>query len=124
MDSRVPAAPIFSAFGVPAVLTRPDEAPIDTTAVWMPEDAQNTRWGAPDETGVEILRVVPATVISFLAAEVVAVPVGSLVVAAEELGGDALQWRVTEIVRVESDLITVIVHPLRSAEYLAGWGKT
>ncbi len=124
MEARVSVDPIFDAFGVPATVTRPNEAPIETTGVWVPDESRGHQWGVPDQSGVEIQRVVPRRLICFRTDEVPAAPYGTLVVAPEEEGGEEKRWRVDEIDSVASDLIRLIVAPMAESEYLESWGKT
>lgn len=119
MDIRVTVDPIFDAFSVPATVTRPNEAPIETTAVWVP----GGRWADVDRTGVEFLRATRRRVIAFRVDEVPATPAGTLILAPEALGEEPQYWRVDEFDHLENDLTRVFVMPMKEAEYLAAWGK-
>ena len=114
-EARVGVDPIFAAFGLAAIVVRPGDDPIVTTAVWMPE-------GTTDG-GVEIVRAVPRKILAFRVDEVPSAPYGTLVMAADIDGGDAKVWRVDEIGQVEADLIRVIVAPRPTTEFLESWGK-
>jgi hypothetical protein len=112
---------VFSAHGVPATVTRPDENPITTRVLWVPD---NTGWGATDETHLEILKVVSRRVMALRLSEVSAAPVGTIVTAPAAAGQDDLTWRVDEIGHQEPELIRVFVQPMRDSSHLEAWGKS
>lgn len=120
MDARVAVDPIFDAFGVPATVTRPGEDAIETTAVWVPAGGTD-RWGARDETNSEILRARPRKVIALRGDEIVAAPVGTIILAPEEAGGTIKTWRVDELDHIEHDLIRVFVQQMGTADLMEAW---
>lgn len=102
-DSRVPLDPLFATFGVPATVTPPTEAAIETTVVWPPPST--LEMPAPGEFS----RREPQRVMALRRDEVPRVPRGTSILAAEQLGGDVQRWRVDGIDQVEVDLVRVIV---------------
>lgn len=124
MDSRVTVDPIFAAFAVEATVTRPNEAPIETEAVWMPT-SHNSQFalGEIDNHHLEIMRTVRRRVIALRVDEVPAAPVGTLIEAPEASGAPVQSWLVDEIGYVENDLLRVFVRPLDQDAHLARWGK-
>lgn len=99
--------PIFSAFGVPATVTRPapDDTPIETTVIWSPPDTVESPGGAVFQ------RADQRRVLTVRRDEVPTVPRGTQVVAAERDGDDIQHWRVDGPMRADADLIQVIVVP-------------
>lgn len=99
--------PIFSAFGVPATVTRPDpnDTPVATTIVWgswLTEDALG---------GSQVQRREPKRVLSVRLDQVPTLPRGSVIEAAEVAGGTSKRWRVDGLERLETDLGRyVVVH--------------
>lgn len=124
MDARVTVDPIFAAFGVPATVTKGDADPIETTVVWVPEGGMSNRWDVQDASKLEILRARPRRGAAFRQDEVDALPVGTLIEAAEYLGGPVQRWRVDELNHIEQDLIRVFVMPLGTEALMASWGKS
>jgi hypothetical protein len=123
MDARVEVGTLFDAFSVPAIVTRPQEASIETAAVFLPDESGTNRSLAQEDYGVEITRAVTRRIVALKVNVVPSAPVGTLIEAAEVLGGESKRWLVDEINRVEADLIRVFVRPMESAEYLESWGK-
>ena len=104
-DLRVPLDPILDAFGVPAVVMRPapDDAPIDTAVVWMTP----LNDGAP--FGATLQRKEPRRALMLSREAVPTVPRGTIVLAAEQIGGQVVRWQVDGIEATEVDHVRVLV---------------
>lgn len=92
MDARVPMAPILTAFGLPITVTRPspDDTPVPGTGVWMPEPLEE-----PRSIGVDFQRAEPRKVLAIPRSDALpSIPRGSVIAAAELLGGPVQNWRV------------------------------
>ncbi len=97
----------FSTFGVPATVTRPapDNAPVETTAVWLPDPLDETR-----PAGTDFQRREPRKVLALRRdAPLPTMPRGTIVAAPEISGGAVKNWRVDELDRTLSDEWRVIV---------------
>jgi len=91
------------AHGVPAIVTVPDQAPIETRVIWLtttPEDMP---------PGAMFTRSDPRRVMALRRDEVASVPVGTVIVAPEKDGDDTEAWVVDGHERQEADHNRVIV---------------
>lgn len=97
MDARVPLSSALSAFGVSAVVTRPNTDPITTLVMWVPP--------APDlvPSGMDFQFQSSRRVLVIPRSTVPACPVGTVVVVAEQHGDAARSFRVDSIERQEPD---------------------
>lgn len=101
----VPISPVFSAFALPATVTRPGQAPIDTAIVWIQPLTQDFPVGT--EFTLREWRRVGALRLD----EVPTAPTGTVIVAAEIEGGPLKTWRVDGIEKIEADHVRVVVIP-------------
>lgn len=115
---------IFNAHGVPATVTRPNEQPITTRVLWVPDNTGFGGWGANDLTNLEILKTVGRRVMAVRISEVPSMPVGTMVTAPEAQGKDDLTWRVDEIRHLDSEMSRVLVQPMRDRSFLQSWGTS
>jgi hypothetical protein len=107
-DLRPPLGPIFAALGVPATVTRPapDNAPIETTGVWISPDTMEF------PVGTDFQRKERQYLIAFMRREVPTVPRASVVVAPKVLDGPRFQWLADGVARADDpDMHYVIVVP-------------
>lgn len=123
MDSRVTVGPIFDAFSVPATVTRPGEAPVETDVVWYPATAGGFAMADVDSHQVENMRAYRRRILALRVSDVPAVPPQTLIEAPEADGEAAQTWIVDEIAYVENDLIRVFVRPMKDDDYNAQWGR-
>ncbi len=116
LDLRVPMAPLFDAFGVPATVTLPGgsggglpllfsngEASIDTSVIWLTPITEDM------PSGGDFQRREPHRVLALRRDEVTTIPRGTVIEAAEVLGGAVQTWRVDGLERQEPDHHRVIV---------------
>jgi hypothetical protein len=107
MDIRPPMDPMFAAMGVPATVTRPGEAPITTTVIWLSplEDLQ--------PTGLTFQRRDPIKVLVLRADDVPTVPLNTCIVAPELAGGADRGWLVDGYEQGDSEQhrVRVVVDP-------------
>jgi hypothetical protein len=91
--------------GVDATVTRPepDSEPIATKGIWITTTTEDV------PLGVEFQRREPRRVMALRRADVPTVPRGTLIVAPEKSGDDAVTWRVEGTERMEADHTRVIV---------------
>jgi hypothetical protein len=104
-DLKVFKDPILRAFGIEqtvVVRPAPDDAPVTTTAVWLPPDTVDT-------AGLDVRRREPRRVVAFPVADVPTLPRGSYVYGPDIVGGTSQRWRVDGFDRYEFDLIRVLV---------------
>lgn len=108
LDLRVPMAPITDAFGLPITVTRAEPSdPIDTTGIWLPPLVEEQPFGTA------LRRREPRRVMSVPRSDVLAtMPLGTVIVAAEEIGQAAKTWRVDALDRTERDAWRVILVPV------------
>jgi hypothetical protein len=105
LDLRPAFSSMLAAFGLPAVVTRPvpDNDPITTSGIWVapiPEDLP---------VGLTLQRQDPLKVFALPLADVPTMPRGTVIVAAETLGGTDVRWLVDGESRREFDHVRVIV---------------
>lgn len=107
-DLRVPMDPIFSAFGVPAVVTRPapDDDPIVTTAVWVMPTADLLPMGQ------DFQRRERRYLVALRRDAVPTLPRGTTIDAAEASGLTARTWRVDSIESIDTEAIRAWVVPV------------
>ena len=105
MDLRVPFELLLAHFGVPATVTRPapDDDVIETAGIWLTETAETQPFGT------DFRRREPRRLIGLARSVVPTLPRGTLIVAAEFVGGVEKTWRVDEFDRAESDQWRAIV---------------
>lgn len=98
---------IFDVMSVPATITRPEPQtdPIAVSIVWMTPTTEDTI-GAFATQRREKRRV-----FAVRTAQISSIPRGSIVVAADEFGGNAKRWRCDGPDRSEADLNRYIVIP-------------
>lgn len=99
--------PIFSAFGVPATVTRPapDDTPIETTVIWISPAMID------GPAGFDLQRADRRRLLALRRDEVPTAPRGTLIDAPERDGDETLKWRVDSMDSVDADQIKVIVVP-------------
>lgn len=107
-DARVPMDPLFSAFGVPATVTRPapDDDPITTTVVWINPIADDV------PIGQAFQRREQRRILALDRAAVPTVPRGTEIVAPEALGGSERTWKVDSHEQDDVDHYRVRVVPV------------
>jgi hypothetical protein len=94
----------FSAHGVPATVTRPNDVALDTTAIWLPEPPEAQPYGT------DFSRREPRRLLALRRdATFAQLPRGTLIVAPEQRGGTARTWQVDGYQRTEADHWRVIV---------------
>ncbi len=103
MDLRPSFESMQGAFGLPATVTLSGEDPIATTAVWLPPATEEV------PTGNDIRRAEARRTLCIARVDVPQVPRGTIVVCAEEYGGDAVRWMVDGTERVDTDHRRVLV---------------
>jgi hypothetical protein len=94
---------VMDAFGVPATVTTPGGAPVETTVAWVPPLTEEF----PPASALQ--RKEPVKVLALRRDAVDAAPRGTLIAAPEELGGTVVTWRVDSPQQVESDCLRVVV---------------
>jgi len=96
LDLRPAFAAAMEAFGVPATVTRPapDNTPVETTGVWV-SSLEEAR-----PVGTDFQRRDPRRVMALPRDVLSTLPRGTMVVAAEELGGVVKTWKVDGLDRV------------------------
>src|SRR5687767_5430682 len=106
-DARVPMDPIFTAFGVPATVTRPapDEMPIVTTGVWMHPLTETQSFGS------DIRRFDPRWVFAVRTSAVPDARKGTLVETSGPNGGAIRMWQVDGYDSTEGDHLRLILKP-------------
>lgn len=92
-------------FGVAAIITPPGGEAITATGVWLPSLTEDP------PVGRDFQRREPRRVLAFRLAEVVAVPRGSMIEAAE-YGGAPRVWTVDGVEQQTAEQIRVVVVPL------------
>lgn len=82
-------------FGVSATVTRPapDNMPIDTTGFWLTEEDEKEPFG-------QVGRRQPRKVFVLAKSVVPTIPRGTVIVAAELIGGSAVSWTVDRLASV------------------------
>ena len=106
-DLRPDIGPALAAFGLPATVTLPGEAPITTTAIWLAP--------VPVETaGVLTHTDWPQAVLALARADVPDVPRGTEIEVAEIDGGSILSWTVEAVLGEMADEVRVLVIPAAS----------
>jgi len=103
MDARPPVASFFDAFGVPATVTPPDQAAVETTVVWI------SPFQDVEPPGGQFGKREPRRILALRLDEVEAVPRGTKVVAPMVAGRTAEVWIVDGPVQVEDDHYRVFV---------------
>lgn len=97
-------APIFGVLGVPATVTRPDDAPIATTVIWVTPVMEDLPVGSD-----EFSRREPRKVLALRRDQVSTVPRGTVIEAPERKGGCSKVWKVDGLERQDSEHHRVIV---------------
>lgn len=105
LDLRPAFGLMVDAFGLPVVVTRPapDDTPIETNGIWVAPVTDSVPFGT-DFQRRDVRRV-----IAISRADVPALPHGSKLVAAEQLGDTPRTWKVDGVERLEPDHIRVVV---------------
>ena len=100
--------PLFSAFGVPAVVTRPapDDAPIDTTVVWVMPQAELL------PMGMDLQRRERKYLLALRRDQVSTLPRLTTIEAAEADGQAIKTWRVDSIESIDTESIRAWVMPV------------
>ncbi len=104
-DLRPPLGPIFAALGVPATVTRPVSAPIETTGIWVPMAAVDSPEGA------DVGRREPQRVMAFRRDDVPTIPKGTVVLAPEVTGGPVLRFVVDGPEHADREIHQVYLTP-------------
>lgn len=104
-DLRVPLDPIFSAFGVPATVTRPapDNTPITTTVVWIFPTTED------QPTGAAWSRRERQRMLALNRDDVPTVPRTTTIVCPERDGEDDMTWTVDSLDSEDADHYRVLV---------------
>jgi len=108
MDFRVPMAPILAAFGVPATVTMPDAAPIETVGVWILPTMNDVPQGDP------FTRRESRYLMALDRDAVPELPRFTLIEAPERLNGPVFEWTVDATDDGDPDQYRVIL--LKGAE--------
>ncbi len=87
----------FDAHGVVAVVTRPGEDAVTTTGIWQPPFEQD------QPVGREKSARDPVRVMALRRSEFAEMEKGTLVTAAETIGGTSVDWQVDGIHALETD---------------------
>jgi hypothetical protein len=103
-DIRPAFASASAAFGLPATVTLPGEAPVPTTAIWLSPISVDT-------SGVLVPTDRPQRLLAIPAAAFGVLPRGTRIDVAESSGGPVLAWTVEAAQYVASDEIRVVVLP-------------
>lgn len=93
----------FSTHGVAATVTRPSQAAIVTTVIWLTAVTEDL------PAGFDLQRATARKAIAVPTADVPTLPRGTVIVAAEAVGGAVKTWTVDGIARVEPGQIRAIV---------------
>jgi hypothetical protein len=96
----------FSVLGLPVLVTRPHDADIETTGIWLTATTDGMP-GAGEFRRQEVRRVMAIRRVS----EIESVPRGSVVTAREYDCGPEQRWIVDGVERVEQDHVRVILVP-------------
>lgn len=106
MDLRVPVETVMTAFGVPAIVTLPNEYPLPpTTGIWSAFPLDDDR-----PVGTDFQRREPRRVFSLPRSVTASMPRGALIEAPEVLNGPVKTWRVDGLARpVDPEFWHVIV---------------
>lgn len=99
----VPLDVALAAFGVPATVTPPSGAPIQTTGLWVSPLTEDV------PSGHDLMRREPRRVFVLPRSAVGVLPRGSQIVAVEYGGTVARTWQVDGIERMEADHVRAIV---------------
>jgi len=105
-DLRVPLEAAAAAFGVPAIVRRPDLDPIEAVVIWLPF--------APQElpAGFDTRRREPLRLLAVASADVPTLPRTTVIEAAEILDGPMRRWQVDAVDRNQADEWRAMVVPL------------
>ena len=106
MDTRPPLEAALGAFGLPAVVTPPDTAPVETTAFWLPPTAE----AVPGDSRLQRRERYRLLVLS--RADVPECPRGTVVEVAEWETGEVLAWKVDAFEDADVDHHRVLVLPV------------
>ena len=105
-DARVPVDEYFSAFGLPATVTRPNLDPITGTAiVWI----SPLTISSPE--GAALQGASPQRLLVVRRDQVPTLPGGTVIEAPEAETGELLEWKVDSVVAIELELIRALVLP-------------
>ena len=104
-DLRPPIASALGAFGVDAMVTPPGEAAVATQAIWLAPRTVEVPVGS-DHQRTESRRV-----LSIPISDVPAVPMGTIISAAESEGQAAQNWKVDASEHLDYDHHRVVVVP-------------
>lgn len=103
LDLRPSLDEPMEAFGLPAVVSVPGEDAVETSVLWLPADPTDVPEGAI------FGRQEPRKVLALRRDEVPSVPVGTVIEAAEILGGTTKTWTVEGPTVYEPDHVRVMV---------------
>jgi len=95
----------MAAFSLPAVVTPPGGAAVETRALWLPPTTAESP--ATDHDRAEAMRVVALPLDGLPN-----VPRGTVIVVAAYAGGTALSWKVDAADRVDWDHYRALVRPI------------
>jgi hypothetical protein len=104
MDLRPTLGTALDAFALPAVVTPPSGAPVETRAFWLPTRTEESEVAEFRRSEARRILVLPAS-------DVPQVPRGTRVVMAEYEGGDLREWSTDAMLRFDSDHHRVWVVP-------------
>lgn len=104
-DLRPPLALALAVFGVPVTVTRPGEAPVVTTGIWLAP--------VPVQTdGVLLATAALQRVLSLPRAALPTVPRGTQITAPETADGAVATWAVEAVLGQAADEVRVAVVPV------------
>jgi hypothetical protein len=102
----------FAVLGVPATVVRPapDNTPIETRCIWVtPGDTQPISEAYP--SGGSLQRREPGRIMALPLSDVITLPIGTLITAADQAGADARTWRLDATLYGDPDHRRVYVVP-------------
>lgn len=108
-DIRPPLGPLFSAFGVPALVTPKGGAPVSTVVIWAPQRPDRMLVSAASGFGEVDVR----PVVAIRRDAIATLPIGSGMVAPETDGGASKHWLVDRLAPenpLDPELWHAVVH--------------
>jgi hypothetical protein len=100
-DVRPPISAALDVFGLAATVTVPGEASVSVTAFWLPPVAYSQEFHPNERKRILVLPL----------AALPELPSGTIVNVPEVAGGQASDWKVNEVDRVEFDHYRAVVVP-------------
>jgi hypothetical protein len=104
--------PALAAFGLPATVTVPGEDPVTTTVIWLPPEPSPVEGVYLRTQEAQRVLALPAAVFPVDAAtRRPTIPRGTVIAAAEQVGGTVVSWGVESIKSQHADEIRLVVIP-------------